>query len=876
MLALDRLQRRIRIWLNKDSVDHEMDAEMRFHLEMEARELVRDGMSAEDARRSAALGFGGVERFKEQSRSARGGRAPEELLADVRYALRALRRTPAFSIAAILTLALGIGATSAVFSVVDGVLLRPLPYAAPEQLVRIFEQNSPTNRFNTSVADLQGIREHQHAFSAVGAVMRKDMALTGGERPEWARGVLVTPSLFRVLGTNVAEGRIFRDEEEQPGSARVVVVTRAFKDRHFGSEASALGKTLVLDRVPHTVVGVLPAGVKDLAGFRADMFPALQVGPPQRRGPFLFTTIARMRPGVTLAGAQRDLANVSTRLMPLYSDWKDAKALLIPMSLHEAITGRARVSLGMFFAAVALVLMIGVANVANLTLVRAAGRKREMAVRSALGAGRARLARMLLTESVVVALIGGLLGLDIAWLSIRTLARIGPNIPRIDQVQLDVRVVGFTLMLALISGALVGAYPLLFSTRDVATPLRSSERRVSGGRSAQAFQSALLVAEFALALPLLVAAGLLLNSFVNLQNVNPGFDPANVTAVHMSLPAKSYPDQLARSQFAKEIQRRIADMPGVQSVGLTTALPPDEGSEDNFDLVDKPVEPGLQEPVAPWSSVTSEFFTTLHLPLIQGRVFNERDDSAAAGVIAVSQSWARHFYPHESAVGKSLYQGGCRPPTCTALTIVGVVADVPYEGLGGTADAVYAPYDQQGGNQTSLVIRSTLPLPKLVAVVRDHIHAMDPQLPIGEAQTMESRLENSLAEPRRRVVVLGSFGGAAVLLAAIGVFGVMSYVVGQRRQEIGVRIALGATASAVIGMVVKRGMSRALAGLIVGLIIALAATRLLKTALFGVSATDLLTITSVCALLLAVAFVACYIPGYRATRIDPIRAISSE
>lgn len=602
----------------------------------------------------------------------------------------------------------------------------------------------------------------------------------------------------------------------------------------------------------------------------------LQLETPTRRGPFYLVAIGRLRAGVSLAQARRDLASVSERIFPIWSaGFQDREARLTPYALGEIVVGDAARGLRLFGVAVGLVLLIAVANVANLVLARASGRRREMAVRAALGARRGRLGRLLLTESTVLGLLGGGVGVGVAALGIRGLAAVNPGLPRLATIGVDWRTVAFAALVALVSGALVGAYPLaLGASRDLATPLRGSDRRTGAGTGAKRLQTALVVAEFALALPLLVTAGLLLRSVARLQQVDPGFDPAGLVALRVSLPSAGYPDAGAMQRFWDEARRRVAGVPGVDAVALTSMLPPQEDARlnlNNFDLLDRPVASGGRQPVSPWSTASPDLFTALGVPLLEGRLLTPRDDSLASPVVVVSRSWARRFYPGESAVGKRMVAGGC--VECPPTTVVGVVGDVKFQGLAGAGDAVYDPYPQAPQRSMYLVARTRLRPAALQRAVEARIRALDPDLPIGSAETLEERVRASVAAPRHWTLLLGAFAGAAVALAAVGIFGVMSYIVRQQAPEIGVRMALGAEPAAVLRWVVRRGLGRAAAGLGLGVLGSVLGVRLVRGFLFATSPADPVTWAAVAGGLLAVAALACLLPGRRAARIDPVRAM---
>ncbi|HEX8695333.1 MAG TPA: ABC transporter permease [Longimicrobium sp.] len=877
MGRLRGLAARLRSLLRREERDAEMDEELRFHLEMETQKNLSAGMAPDEAARRARLDFGGVEGTREALRDGRRVGWLEDAWADARYAVRALRRSPGFAVVAVATLALGIGATSAMFAAVDIALLRPLPYPRADRLVRIYQGSGPQSLWGISMAEYLAVVEQQRSFVSVAALtVPGEAALTGGGEPEWVQASRVTAGLLRTLGVSVAEGRDFGAGEDRPGAPPVAVVTHAFAEHRFGRGAGAVGREIVLDGTSHTVVGVLPPGVRDLAGFRADVWPVLTVEPPPRRGPFLLRGFARLRDGVAPEAAARDLAGISERIFPLWaSSYQDRSSRLTPVPLRETIVGRARRPLAVFSGAVVLVLLIGVANVANLVLVRASGRRREIALRSALGAGRGRLARLLAVESLVLAALGGAAGLLVAYGGVRALARLMPGLPRIAEARLDLRTVAFAALAALGSAVLVGAYPLVFTlSRDLASSFRGAGRHASAERKTRWFQGGLVVAEFALALPLLMGAGLLLHSFVRLQRVDPGFDPERLLAVRVSLPDTRYPDSLAVQRFWDEALRRVRGVPGVAEAGLTLSLPPDDpGDENNFELLDRPRDDGSQ-PVAPYSPATPELFRALGVPLLEGRLFDARDDGDAPPVVVVSRAWARRYYPGERAVGRRLRSGGCSE--CPPRTVVGVVGDVKYYGLQGGGEAMYLPFLQDTRTAMNLVVRTARDPGEVAAGVRARIRSLDPDLPLEGMATMEERLYDSMTGPRRWTRLLGAFAAAAVLLAAIGIFGVMSYTVAQQRQEIGVRMALGATPAAVVGLVVGRGMRRALLGVALGVAVAVPAARVLKGVLFEVGAADPPTVAAVTALLFSVALLACWLPARRAARVNPVEAITVE
>ncbi|MBF5042254.1 FtsX-like permease family protein [Aggregicoccus sp. 17bor-14] len=802
----------------------------------------------------------------------------QDAAADARYALRGLRHSPGFALAAVLTLALGIGASTAVFSAAHAVLLAPLPYPAPERLVRIFQQSSPTNRWTVSNADWQALRDQRPpSLASVALLQAGGAALSTPSGAQWVRVARVTAGFFTTLGVPMARGPGLREGDDRPGAPPLVVVSEAFAAQHLGG-GDALGRTLVLDRVPHTVVGVLPGGAQRHAGVLADLWPVLQLSAPERRGPFGFVAIARLREGATLDAAARELDVLSRRLFPLWaSSFRDANARLTPYRLHDVLTADASRPLGVLAGAVGLVLLIAVANVANLVLVRAAGRERELAVRAALGAGRGRLARMLLTESFVLAGLGGLAGLALSVAGLAALRAVGPALPRLETAGLDARAVGFALVLALVSGALVGLYPLALGlTRPLAASMRSGDARAGASRGARLVQGGLVVGELGLALPLLLGAGLLLASFLRLQQVDVGFAPERILTATVSEPGKGEPDPVALERFWAAVLERVQAEPGVESAALTTSLPPDNGGDvNNFNLVDRPVGPDESEPTAPWAWVTPGLLPTLGVPLLDGRALQAGDGGANGPPVAlVSRAWAQRHYPGESVLGRQFRSGGCSD--CPPTTVVGVVGDVKYLGLAQGAEAVYEPARGGPFRTMNLVLRSSLSAAALAGPLREAVRAVDADAPVRDLSPMEERLATSVATPLRLTWLVGAFATVAVALAALGVFGVMAYAVAQQRRELGVRMALGAAPGAIVRGVMRQGALRALAGLVLGLAAALPGTRALQSVLFEVRPTEPLALAAAALALLGVAMLACWVPARRAARIPPAELLARE
>ena len=857
--------------------EREMAEELRFHIERETEERVRQGADPRQARRAASVALGGVERLKEGVRDASGVRPLQDLVADFRYALRSLGRDPIYAAAAVAVLGVGLGAGTTVFAVADSVLFSQLPYREPGRLIRVgqlYQQNSSV--WQLSTVDAQAILEQQRSFEAFGLVAWSNAELSGAGTPVTIPVGRVTSGFFRALEVDAAAGRMIAPADESLEAPPVLVVSHTLAEQRLGGPATAVGRSLTIDGLSHTVVGVLPPGTGGQGGVRASVWPALQLRPPERRGPFWLRGIGRLREGVSLEAATRDMATISERIFPLWAgSFQDQTARITPVLLRDSIVGGAARSVGLFGAAVALVLLVAIVNVTTLSLARASAREPELLMRVTLGAGRMRLARLPLTEGLALGVAAGLLGLGLTAFGLRSLARLAPNLPRINEVALDGRTVAFSVLAALLSGLLVSVSPLLSALRSSKAPSRHGDgRRTGADRRTTALRSALVVTEFALALPLLLGASLLFRSFLQLQRVDPGFDPAGVLSVSLALPAARYPDYPEVQRFWRQVEQRAAETPGLSAAGIASALPPDDdGNINNFNLIDRPVAPGVAEHLAPWSFVTPGYFDALGIPLLEGRMFTEADSGEAPPVVLVSRWWAERYYPGESAVGRQMVEGGCT--TCAPTTVIGVVGDVKYLGLAESGDAVYSPMVQSLSRAAYLVVR-TRDLPAATSqALREVVAGLDAELPLVE-QTMAERLDRALAGPGRSTAVLATFAVAAVILAALAIFGLMSYTVRQRQREIGVRIALGAGPAAIARMIVGRGMRYATVGTVIGLGLTSIEARWLKAFLFGVSATDPLTTVAVAAALLLVAAIACWLPGLRASRIHPVEAIAGD
>lgn len=797
-------------------------------------------------------------------------------LGELRLAARSLARRPGFAIAVVATLALGIGASTAVFTIVHGVLLAPLPYPEADRLVAMFQSNAGGMQWSLSVVDFQAIHEQQRSFSGTAAFTERDVIVAADGEPEWSRATFVTSEYFRVLGIAPASGRDFAAGDDAVGAEKIVILGHALAERLGGTDA-VVGATVALDSTAYTVVGVMPEGVAGVGGRRTDLWPILQLEPPPRRGPFFLRGLGRLLPERTLDDARADLTGISERIFPIWQDgFRDETARLTPAPLHEEIVGRVRGGLGMIFGAVLLVLLVSVANVANLLLARAAERQSEMALRTAIGAGTGRLARWLLAESLVLATAGAVLGIGLASAALSAFRGFGTGLPRAAGLELGGTTVLFAGGVALAIAVVLGLVPLLAHTGlDLSRSLREGARTALAGGRAGAVRSGLIVLELALTVPLLLSAGLLLSSLLSMQRVDPGYDPAGAFAIRISLPLGSYAGPEEFAQFWDRAIAEVSEVPGVEAAGASMILPPDAyGFVNNFDLVDDPVEAGQPEPNVPWALISGPFLEALGVPLLEGRTFT-RDDTLpdAPYAIVVSESWAQRYYPGESAVGRQVYSGGDRD---NPATVVGVVGDVKFTGMAGDGVAVYEPGSGGWLRSMNLLVRTRGDVAGTMTAVRDRLRALDPGLPLTQVETLQDRIDDNVAGPRGWTMLLLAFAAAATLLSAVGIFGVVAQAVRGQTREIGLRIALGARPHGVVTWVVRRAMSRVAIGIGLGLALAALAVRSLQGALFGVSAADPRYALAVCALLGLIALLACWLPGRRAARVDPIAALSSD
>jgi predicted permease len=806
------------------------------------------------------------------------------MLSDIRYALRALRRSPAFALAAVLTLALGIGANSAIFSVVNSVLLRPLPYAAPERLVMVWGRYPQFGRTSTSIPDFRDWRDQTTGtFAAMAARRGAAFVLTGMGEAEQITGDRVTANFFQTLGVRAARGRTFLPEEERVGGDDdVVVLSDGFWRRRFGADPAVVGRAIQLGGRPYTVVGIAP---KDFRFGRAvDVWATFRVDTADagRRSESL-TVFGRLKPGVTVQQAGADVAAVVRRLAEAYPE-TNGNLFTEVISMQEDVVGGVRKALFTFMAAVGLVLLIACANVANLLLARAAAREREVAVRVALGAGSMRLVRQLLTESAVLATVGGALGLVLAVWAVTAVRTASTQfLPRQTEVHIDAAVVLFSLVLAAVTGVLFGLAPAVRLTRGALQGmLREGGRGLAGSGGAARLRSSLVLGEVALALMLLVGAGLLVRSFEQLQRVDLGFRPEGVLTYRVIFPAARFRDPEQLPTLYQAILDRTRALPGARSAAISGDLPMMGASYITFAVEGRPAPSQAAPDRAPEDvqpfTVSPEYFATVGVPLRRGRLFEPSDGPGAPRVALVNEEMVRRYFTDgRDPIGRRVTFGDPADTASTWWTIVGVVGNVAQEGVTAVPYAqLYRPVAQAPSRGVFVSVRTDRPPTTLTAPARAALRAVDRDLIMNDVQPLEARVAESIARPRVSVLLLAVFAGIALALAAVGIYGVMAYTVAQRRREIGVRMALGASTGSVVRLVVGQGMRPALVGIGVGLAAAFAASGLIASLLYGVSAGDPVTFVLVPLFLAAVAALATYIPARRATRVPPTVALQSE
>ncbi|MPZ19987.1 MAG: FtsX-like permease family protein [Luteitalea sp.] len=864
--------------LGRRRIDAQLDAELRDHIERQVADYMRAGMSEAEARREAHLAFGGVERMKEECRDVRPTRWVEHIAQDIRYALRQLRRQPGFTTVALLTLVVGIASNTTIFAVVNGVLLRPLPYPDPDRLVH---------------AHLGGYQPQGQflAFRERGKTMRigayrdgQELTLTGSHEAVRLMGARASAELFSVLGTLPVLGRTFRDEEMRPGADAVIVLSHRLWQQRFGGDESILGRSLVLDGVPRSVVGVMPPEFRFPSRDTGFWIP-LTIDRADRIDLWAINawTIGRLHPGVSLEQARTEVRSFTPTLRELfpsesfYRGWEQRADV---MPLRQQLVGDIERTLVVLWAAVGSVMLIVCVNLANLLLARGMARHRELAIRGALGAGRGRLFRQLLVESLTLSLLAGVLATALAFASLQTVVSLlPPDIPRIEEIQMDVRVLSYALGLSVLTGLLFGLLPALHATvSSLGAALSRAGRSMMTGRPERRASDLLAGAEYALALVLVVAAVLLMKSLWNLTNVDPGFHAEQLVSATVVPPELKYPDVQAKRRFVEQVVSRLRQLPNVHAVAFATAIP--FGGERLGGVFAIEGQPDPETAGGAWcqthsfAPISPDYLRVLRVPLLAGRAFTEQDREGAKPVALISRSLAKTYWPGENPVGQRIRTPG---PGSPWITIVGIVDDVKWSSLADEGSAIlYFPAAQYGWAPTKIVARMTGDPVLLARNLRGMVASLDKNTPVSDIRTANELLAESVAQPRFTASVLMVFAGIALFLGAIGIYGVMAYAVSRRTQEMGVRVALGASRRDLLRQFLGRGLGIALAGITVGLCGAVAITRALSSLLFDVEPLDVGVFAGVAIFLGAVGLLASYLPARRAAHLNPVDALRTD
>jgi len=866
----------------------ELDEELRFHVEEQTEANIAAGMAPEEARRQALVVLGGIDKTREEYRDALGFRLLSDLAQDVRYALRQLRRSPGFTAVAVLTLALGIGANTVIFSVVNAVLLRPLPYPQPDHLVKVWGNFSgigiPNDLNRISAPEFKDLDSQNRSFSHIAAIAGSGFNLNVGDRPERIRAALVSPSLFQLLGVQAMKGRTFAAEESAQGRDKVILLSYGLWKRGFGGDSGIVGRTLDINAASYEVVGVMPPGFQypEEVEIWAPLFLAPNDLVPARRGAHGFEVLARIKPNLTIEQARADMAILTRAVVDQNRDYPYAKfqfAFVLTPLLEEMVRDT-RKALWMLSGAIALVLLIACANVASLLLVRASAREREIAVRMALGADRGRLVRQLLTESVLLALAGGAAGLCVAGWGLRVLVAACASVfPRVASASIDGTVLAFTMALSAATGIVFGLAPAFYTSSDVHhESLKDCARISTSRRSSQRLKQCLVAGELALSLVLLNGAGLLMKSFVRLHEVDPGFQADQVMTLRIPLLQTKYGQPGQIRAFYGDVLDRVSGLPGVQAVGAIDALPFSTSAHSGTVTIETTsVAPENAIPETDWRAASAGYFQAMGIPLVRGRFLDRRDTEFSLRVALVDETMANTYWPGEDPIGRRLHLGGRNASNPDWATVVGVVRHVRYRTLEALSRVqVYFPATQVPVRSMSLAIRTAADPTALAGAVRKQILAVDPSQPIYQVQTMQDMVEGSLAKHRLSMFLLSVFAAAALLLSAIGIYGVISYWVSQRTREIGIRVALGAGRLDVLKLVMHESVLLVAAGAAAGFLGSLALNRSIASLLFGVKASDPLTFVMVAVLMAIVALAASALPAHRAMQVHPMVALRYE
>jgi predicted permease len=860
----------------------ELSEEIREHLEEKIEELVAGGMSGKEATYAAHREFGNLRLTEEDSRGVWRWPKMENMIEDVRYGLRVLRKSPGFTAVAVLTLALGIGANTAIFSVINAVLFRPLPFRDPGRLMVVWhtppQKSFPgVTKFVVSPANYLDWRDQNHVFEQMSAVGFGKFNLTGMGQPESVEGRAVSADFFSVLGVQPVLGRGFLEEEDQPGHGNVVVISHEFWQTHFAGSRDVLGRQIKLDDKSYEVLGVAPA--KFDFPYQAKLWVPLAWTEKKKavRGNHGYIVIARLKPEIDMKKAQSELDTISARLAQQYPA-DDAGWGAVVLRLNQQMFQQVGPALLVLFGAVGFVLLIACTNVANLTLAKALGRRKEIAVRTALGASRGRIISLVLTETVLISVVGGALALLLAHFVIEAIAdSIWPQLPLAVQIGLDGWVLGFTLAISILTGFIAGLAPSWHLTKanvneSLKQGLGKTDADSSGGRARSVF----VAAEVALSLVLLIGAGLMIRTLYLLRNANSGMDARNVLTVTLGISSEKYPTVTQQNGFFNHVLEQVRALPGVEFASAVDSLPLQGGSIQPVAVEGQPVVPMADQPEVAVRLIAPGYLRVMRIPLKQGRDITEADNANARPVILVSESFARRFWPNENPIGKQVkltfFPG-------EASEVVGVVGDVRLNGLSVT-EPVQSVYHVMAQNpQTTfmrLAVRTGLPPANLISAVTEAIHRVDADEPVVDVQTMEAVVVQSIAQNRLNMILLSAFAGLALLLASIGIYGVQAYAVRQRTREVGIRVAMGAQPADVLRLIIAQGLRLTTTGIVIGLAASFGLTRLMASQLYGLSATDPWTFIGVSIVLLTVALAACFIPARRATRIDPLVALRYE
>jgi putative ABC transport system permease protein len=851
----------------------DLSDEIEEHLAEKIEELVASGMSREEATYAARREFGNATLIQERGREVWQWPSIESFVADVRFGLRMLRKSPGFTATAVLTLVLGIGANTAIFSVVNGVLLRSLPFKDSEHLVMVWNRGPAAaggDRTPLAVADLLDWRAQNRSFVQIGAFEKTSYNLTGGELPEQIRAAQVTANFFSVMGVQPQLGRTFLPDEDRAGAPGLALLSDGLWRRRFAADPKVAGHTLNLDGGTCTIIGVAPAHL-DFPDKAVALWTTVQLEPPKRRGPYFLSGVARLRKDVSLQAARAETSSIRTSF-PSGQHSSGQFFNFNVLALTEFIVGDVRLGLLVLLAAVTLVLLIAAVNVTNLMLVRSTARVKEISLRTALGASRARIIRQLLTESMLLALTGGLGGLVLAAVGVPLLLRLAPDtIPRLSEIGMDWRVLSWTALVSVLAGIAFGLAPAWQGAKlNLDEALKEGGRATTESAPKRRWRSALVVMELALAVMLLIGATLLIKSFWRLQRVDSGVSTARMLTMEIPLRGPRYEKAQLLDAFFPRLLERIQALPGVRSAAVSNSLPPDRSDySDNFEIEGHLVEAAPPPAIACMILVSPDYFRTFGIPLRSGRYFSAADVGTGPRVAIISETTARQFFPNEDPLGKRITEKG---------QIVGVVGDVKYTGLADAMQpAIYEPVSQAPSWDVFLSVKTDFADPvSLATAVRGELKLLDAELPVSQVGTLDDRLAAAAAQPRFRTALTAFFAALALVLAVIGTYGVLCHLVAQRTHEIGIRMAMGASQGDVLKSVVARGLRLAVIGVGLGIAGRLAVTRFLSSLLYGIKPTDPLTVVGVSLILGAVALLASYIPARRATKVDPMVALRYE